>query len=178
MVTILREGILKLEFAALIIYAIIMIVKKVKLNKLLFNLSFGLYISLIIAICFFPIAIGEIGEDTLNNFIPFKSIIDSISESFRDNTPYGFVSVLGNFVMLMPLGLFFSFYIKDFKRRLLSIFLFSVGIETIQFIIGLLIGYNYRCIDIDDVILNVSGGILACVCFNFILKKFHKKHNE
>ena len=178
MVTILREGILKLEFAVLILYAIIMIAKKVKLSKLLFNLSFGLYISLVIAVCFFPISIGRIGEDTLNNFIPFKSIIDSISEAYRDNTPYGIVSVLGNFVMLMPLGLFFSFYIKDFKRRLLSIFLFSVGIETIQFIIGILIGYNYRCIDIDDVILNVSGGILACICFNFILKKFYKKHNE
>ena len=108
MITILREGILKLEFAALVLYAIIMIAKKIKLNKLLFNLSFGLYLSLIIAICFFPIEIGKIGEDTLNNYIPFKSIIESISESVRDGTPYGLVSVLVNFVMLMPLGLFFT----------------------------------------------------------------------
>jgi len=172
MITILREGILKLEFAALVLYAIIMIAKKIKLNKLLFNLSFGLYLSLIIAICFFPIEIGKIGEDTLNNFIPFKSIIESITESVRTGTSYGIVSVIGNFVMLMPLGIFFNYYIKDFKRRLINIFLFSVGIETIQFIIGILIGYNYRCIDIDDVILNVSGGILACICINAIIKKY------
>ena len=133
-----------------------MIAKKIKLNKLLFNLSFGLYLSLIIAICFFPIEIGKIGEDTLNNFIPFKSIIESITESVRTSTPYGVVSVIGNFVMLMPLGIFFNYYIKDLKRRLINIFLFSVGIETIQFIIGILIGYNYRCIDIDDVNVNAS----------------------
>ena len=99
MITILREGILKLEFAALVLYAIIMIAKKIKLNKLLFNLSFGLYLSLIIAICFFPIEIGKIGEDTLNNFIPFKSIIESITESVRTSTPYG-VLVLTDSVML------------------------------------------------------------------------------
>lgn len=176
MITILREGILKLEFAALVLYAIIMIAKKIKLNKLLFNLSFGLYLSLIIAICFFPIEIGKIGEDTLNNFIPFKSIIESITESVRTGTPYGIVSVIGNFVMLMPLGIFFNYYIKDLKRRLINIFLFSVGIETIQFIIGILIGYNYRCIDIDDVILNVTGGILACFLFKFVRNKLQKQN--
>ncbi len=121
-----------------------MIAKKVKVNKLLFNLAFGLYISVIIAICFFPIEIGRIGEDTLNNFIPFKSIIESITESVRTGTPYGIVSVIGNFVMLMPLGIFFNYYIKDLKRRLINIFLFSVGIETIQFIIGILIGYKNK----------------------------------
>ncbi len=176
MITILREGILKLEFAALVLYAIIMIAKKVKVNKLLFNLAFGLYISVIIAICFFPIEIGRIGEDTLNNFIPFKSIIESITESVRTGTPYGIVSVIGNFVMLMPLGIFFNYYIKDLKRRLINIFLFSVGIETIQFIIGILIGYNYRCIDIDDVILNVTGGILACFLFKFVRNKLQKQN--
>ncbi len=153
-----------------------MIAKKVKVNKLLFNLAFGLYISVIIAICFFPIEIGRIGEDTLNNFIPFKSIIESITESVRTGTPYGIVSVIGNFVMLMPLGIFFNYYIKDLKRRLINIFLFSVGIETIQFIIGILIGYNYRCIDIDDVILNVTGGILACFLFKFVRNKLQKQN--
>lgn len=78
--------------------------------------------------------------------------------------------------MLMPLGIFFNYYIKDLKRRLINIFLFSVGIETIQFIIGILIGYNYRCIDIDDVILNVTGGVLACFLFKFVRNKLQKQN--
>lgn len=116
--TILREGIIQIELAALAVYAIIMIFKKVKLNKLLFNLSFGLYIALIIAMCFFPIRIDAAGEDVANNFIPFKSIITSIRESVEYQTPYGLVSVLGNLAMLTPLGIFFHCYIKKNKLRL------------------------------------------------------------
>lgn len=173
--TILREGVLLTEFALLVIYAIIMIIKKVKLSKLLFNLSFGLYLSVIIAICFFPIHIGETAEGVANNFIPFKSIADSIKDSVKNSTPYGIVSVFGNFVMLMPLGIFFRFYIKQFRDRLIGIFLFSVAIETIQFIIGLLIGCNYRSIDIDDVILNTLGGIIVAVFFNLIMNRLKKQ---
>ena len=175
--TITREGILQLEFALLVIYGIIMITKKVKLNKLLFNLSFGLYISIIIAICFFPIRIGAVGlyDSMINNFIPFKSIIGCFKDSIQNHTHYGILSVLWNFIMLMPLGLFFQYYIKDLKSRLVGITLFSISIETIQFIIGLLIGYNYRCIDIDDVILNVFGGVISCVLFNFIILKYTQK---
>lgn len=176
--TILREGIFQLEFALLVIFGIIMIVKKVKLNKWLFNMSFGLYLSIIIAICFFPIRVGVIGEDLANNFIPFKSIAESISESISNRSPYGMISVFGNLIMLTPLGLYFHFYIKDLKNRLLDVFLFSIAIETIQFIIGLLIGYNYRCIDIDDVILNVSGGIISCLLVNFALRKYAEKKNR
>lgn len=176
--TILREGILLLEFVFLVLFGIIMAVKKVKLNKWLLNMSFGIYISLVIAVCFFPIRISTAAESVANNFIPFKSIAESISESVKDHSPYGLVSVLGNFIMLTPLGIFFSFYIKDFKNRLIGVSLFSVSIEMIQFIIGLLIGYNYRCIDIDDVILNVLGGIMACILVNFVLKKYEEKKNS
>ncbi len=171
-----REGILQLEFALLILYGVIMIFKKVKLNRILICLSFGLYISLIIAVCFFPMEIKEIGQSIPNNFIPFKSIYQSLAEVFKDKTPYGLISVFGNFVMLMPLGIFLQYYTKDLKSRLVDIILFAVSIETIQFIIGLLIGYNYRCIDIDDVILNSAGGILSCICIHFITKKWAKKH--
>lgn len=173
--TILREGIFQLEFALLVIYGIIMIIKKVKLSRLLFNLSFGLYLSMIIAFCFFPVRIGVIGEDLANNFIPFKSIADSIGDSIKNNTPYGIASVLGNFVMMMPLGIFFQYYLKDNKSRFTAVFLFSAAIETIQFIIGLLIGYNYRCIDIDDVILNTAGGIIACAVCSFVIRKYRNE---
>lgn len=176
--TITREGIVLLGFALLVLFGIVMIIRKVKAKNVLFNLSFGLYILMIIAFCFFPIRIGVIGEDMPNNFIPFHSIAESVVDSVKNNTPYGMVSVLGNFIMLMPLGIFFYYYIKDLKIRLLNIFLVSMSIEIIQFIIGLLIGYNYRCIDIDDVILNVLGGIIACILFNFAMKKFIQKRNH
>lgn len=176
--TITRQGIVLLGFAILVLVGIVMIIRKVKAKKVIFNLSFGLYILMIIAFCFFPIRIGVTGEDMPNNFIPFHSIAESVVDSVKNNTPYGMVSVLGNFIMLMPLGIFFYYCIKDLKIRLLNIFLVSMSIEIIQFIIGLLIGYNYRCIDIDDVILNVLGGIIACILFNFAMSKFIKRRNQ
>ena len=155
-----------------------MIIKKVRLSKLLFNLSFGLYIAVIIAVCFFPIYFSDTAEDVANNFIPFKSIYDSINSSIRTHTSYGLVSVFGNFVMLMPLGIFFHFYIKRIKDRLIGILLFSVAIETVQFIIGLIIGYNYRSIDIDDVILNTLGGIIFYMIFNYVLNKYAERRKR
>lgn len=64
------------------------------------------------------------------------------------------------------------------KRRFLGIVLFSVCIELVQFIIGLLIGYNYRCVDIDDVILNSLGGIIILLVFERIIKRVKKRKSK
>ena len=151
-----REPVFIIEMGILLIYAIIMLIRKVKFKKFVLNLAFGFYISVIIAICFFPI----IEFDLQNSFIPFKSTIESISSFIRNDTWYDFIPVVGNFVMLMPLGVFYSIYVKNYKMRFLYVFLFSVSIETMQFVVGLIIGCNYRSTDIDDVILNTAGGIL------------------
>lgn len=174
--TLLREGVMLIEFAVLVLYAIVMIFKRVKPAKFFLNLAFGLYLSAVIAVCFFPIKFsGTLPDPALNNFIPFKGIIDALRDFVNSSSLYSLATLAGNFVMLMPLGIFFHFYIKEPKRRLLGVFLFSVGIETIQFIIGMLIGYNYRSIDIDDVILNTVGGVLAVLVFDFIVKKYRQK---
>lgn len=64
------------------------------------------------------------------------------------------------------------------KRCFLGIVLFSVCIELVQFIIGLLIGYNYRCVDIDDVILNSIGGIIILLIFEGIIKQVKKRKSQ
>ena len=60
----------------------------------------------------------------------------------------------------------------------MGIVLFSVCIELVQFIIGLLIGYNYRCVDIDDVILNSLGGIIILLIFERIIKQVKKRKSQ
>lgn len=44
-----------------------------------------------------------------------------------------------------------------------------------QFIIGMLIGYNYRSVDIDDVILNTVGGLISVLVIDYIFKKLPSK---
>ena len=89
---------------------------------------------------FFPIYFTSDGFDIPNNFIPFKSTIESISSFLRNDALYDFIPVIGNFVMLMPLGVFYSIYVKNYKMRFLYVFLFSVSIEAMQFIVG----FDYR----------------------------------
>ncbi|MDE6751353.1 MAG: VanZ family protein [Eubacterium sp.] len=162
-----------IEMGILFIYAIIMLIRKVKFKKFVLNLAFGFYISVIIALCFFPlITFG--GFYVPNNFIPFKSTIDSVSSFLRNDAWHDFIPVIGNFVMLMPLGVFYSIYVKNYKMRFLYVFLFSVSIEAMQFIVGLIIGCNYRSTDIDDVILNTIGGIIGILLFGFVKKIYFK----
>jgi len=83
------------------------------------------------------------------NLEPFKTI--DIYQTFGKQ-------VLGNFVMLLPLGIYLPLlYIRlrkayNFFAVLLICFLVSVGIELLQ------LATSYRSADIDDVMLNTLGG--------------------
>lgn len=171
-----REGALIIEMGILLIYAIIMLIRKVKFKRFVLNLAFGLYILVIIALCFFPIRFTYEGFNLAIgvNLIPFKGTIESISRFIQYDALYEFIPVVGNFVMLMPLGVFYSIYVKNYKLRFLYVFLFSVSIEVMQLLIGLLINSYYRSTDIDDVILNTAGGIIGILLFSFLKKMYLK----
>lgn len=98
------------------------------------------------------------------NLIPFKEIFryNIISEAF-------FRNVIGNILLYMPFGFFITVYLNE-KRiypTTILVFITSVSIETVQLSIG-------RVFDVDDIILNVVGGILGSVIF-LILEKFKEK---
>ena len=99
-----------------------------------------------------------------NNFIPFKEIFryDFGSRLFVKN-------VLGNMILFLPFGFFISYYLKCEKAWLPVILtlIASCSIETVQMIIG-------RVFDIDDIILNLCGGMLGFFCY-YLLSKFAKK---
>ncbi len=70
----------------------------------------------------------------------------------------------GNFFLLMPISIFQVIGNKKCSRKkILRIVLsISIGIEFLQFIGNIVIGYAYRTVELLDVILNVSG---AMICF-------------
>ena len=98
------------------------------------------------------------------NLIPFKEILryDFHSELFKYN-------VIGNLVMFIPFGYFVSDYINI--KKVFQIFVLtaiaSVTIEFVQLQIG-------RAFDIDDVILNIAGGV--CGFLIYIGLNAIKKH--
>jgi glycopeptide antibiotics resistance protein len=76
--------------------------------------------------------------------------------------------IIGNFVMLLPLGIYLPLIYKRFRKAynffmvLLICFLVSVGIELLQ------LATSYRSTDIDDVILNTLGGGAGFLIYQLI----------
>lgn len=95
-----------------------------------------------------------------NNLTPFKEILryDIGSRLFLKN-------VIGNLVMFVPYGIFISIFAKlDSKWQALFLVMFaSLTVEITQYSIG-------RVFDVDDIILNVSGGMIGYFIYYVISK--------
>ena len=132
--------------------------KSFRLYEELFNLMFIVYLLVL-----FQLVTSQdlIGGGT--NLTPFKEIFryELMSSAFIKQ-------VLGNIILFVPLGYFVSYYckIKGIVGITIISLLSSVTIEIVQHFIG-------RSVDIDDVILNVIGGIVG-----FLLYKLFKSINE
>lgn len=129
-----------------------LIVKKEKfvLYKELSYLIFLIYI-----LSLFYIVTFQDDNYGTSNFIPFKEILryDIKSRLFIKN-------ILGNILLYMPFGLFISAYLdkKNILPSVILTFIASVSIECVQLIIG-------RVFDVDDILLNLIGGILGSTIF-------------
>ena len=99
------------------------------------------------------------------NLIPFKIIFHYLSGA--EGKIKASENVIGNFIGFMPLGLLAPLLfdnIKSIKTMLLVSFLTSFSFELVQLITGLGI------FDVDDLILNTTGGIAGY----FVFTHFHK----
>ena len=157
----------------IIILAVVEIALFFRKNKIARSIIIGLlimYLTLALSVTLFPIPFQEMYDSGYtHNFIPFKSIVSSINAGIRP-----FVSsVLGNVVLTMPFGFLMTILVKNksFKNALIFIISFSVIIEALQFCIGLWIGYWYRNVDVDDLILNTIGGIIGWGIYRITPKK-------
>ena len=81
-------------------------------------------------------------------------------------------NVLGNILIFVPFGYFISRYVKPKKILpiIVDALITSVTVETVQLKIG-------RSFDIDDIILNVIGGVCGYVIF-LITKKLLRKYPD
>ena len=133
-------------------------------EKFIFYKEFlSLFFIVYILILFELVTNRDLGGSGIN-LIPFKEILryDLKSELFKYN-------VIGNLVMFLPFGYVVSDYIH--ANKISHIFILtaiaSLTIELVQLQIG-------RAFDIDDVLLNIAGGI--CGFFLFIGLNAIKKH--
>lgn len=99
------------------------------------------------------------------NFIPFKTIVLYLKAEHM-NTSIAVNNLVGNFIILLPLGLFLPFLFKRCKKLtsvVTIVFITSFCIELIQF--SLQIGMA----DIDDVIINTIGAMFGFAIYKLIM---------
>ena len=130
--------------------------KEFSLYKELIALSFIIYI-----LCLFQVVTFQDNNNiSSNNLIPFREMFryDFGSRLFLKN-------VLGNIIMFLPYGFFTSYFLQE--TRLIPILsltvITSLTIESTQLMIG-------RVFDIDDILLNIVGGVLGHYLYILILK--------
>lgn len=134
-----------------------LIVKKEKLvlYKELTCLLFVIYI-----LSLFYIVTFQDDNFGTSNFMPFKEIM-----RYNINSKLFIKNILGNILLYMPFGFFIAVYIdsKKIYPTIILTFITSLSVELVQLAIG-------RVFDIDDILLNLVGGILGAFVFIFLDK--------
>lgn len=123
------------------------------LHEELLTLLFVIYI-----LMFFQVVTYQDVISYGNNFIPFRELTRYTlwSRLFYKN-------IIGNILLFMPYGFFSSYYLKLDKKRLafILILVLSLTIECVQLVIG-------RCFDVDDILLNLVGGMIGYFIYRFL----------
>ncbi|MCI6495494.1 MAG: VanZ family protein [Anaeromassilibacillus sp.] len=161
----------------LVLGLVIAFLLKAKPLKILFWSVFYVYIIVVLGLTLFPIPYqgAELFDSVPNNFIPFRTIISTLQMGL---TVTAFIQIAGNILIAAPYGVVLDLTMRKSNKIWLFLFplLFPLVIESLQFIIGFAIGYNYRSVDIDDFILNALGGYLGILFSKLLLKNYGYKN--
>ncbi len=106
---------------------------------------------------------------THNNLIPFATIISDVRDMLAGNYIGFYIrNFFGNTMLIFPFGLFLPMltsYFKSAKRILVFFILIIITVELAQLL--LCVG----SVDTDDLILNVSGGMLGYGIYKLFFNK-------
>lgn len=126
-----------------------------KHKKFLLHKEIIYLLAVIYLLCLFHVVTFQDINYGTSNFIPFKEI-------FRYNigSHKFFRNVMGNIMLFIPFGFLSSYLLKNRKLGVVTILtiIASLTIEVVQYYIG-------RVFDIDDIILNILGGIVGFLLY-------------
>ena len=152
---------------------IVAIRKKYRGGRLLSVVALEIYIVFISKYFFFPIIYDKgifLGSCHAIQLIPFLPFLNQIRSAGWK--PFLFQAA-GNLFSFVPITFLLAISFPRYQKIRCCIFsslLISIAIELIQLGINLITGIQNRIIDINDVILNMSGGIVGF----FVFKLWHR----
>lgn len=160
---------------------------KIKRNKGIIKIAFGIYMFILISVLVFKFPTGMVKNALLGllegkelyrspmQLVPFKTIIE-YAKNVHSLTDWFIKNLACNIIMFLPMGFFVPSMIEDkrikvdgkgistFAVTAISCLLFSAIIEMVQYITCLGLW------DIDDVILNTVGGILGYFVYCMLIE--------
>lgn len=126
---------------------------------------FFIYACFVFSYTFFPMDIVLYGFDpNAANLVPFVQTIRFLR--YLEN-PFAIRNLLGNLVLLVPLGIFLPLLFpksRKFTVILATGFLVTLSIEIFQLLL------RFRVFDIDDLIINTIGVMLGYGLFKLLYK--------
>ncbi|MBS6975484.1 MULTISPECIES: VanZ family protein [Gordonibacter] len=157
---------------ALVAVLVVCFVRRTGARRTCLYLALTAYVGAVAAVTLFPLPVeGGMGYAPTwgisYNLVPFAGIARTVADAAQTGWWWSIATIIvgGNVLMFVPLGLMLPL-LSDRLRRLpaaaLVLAACSVAIELAQLVVGLAVaGYLYRVVDVDDVILNVAGGLIG-----------------
>lgn len=118
-----------------------------------------LWLLVIVGVTFFPMTIIFYDWHGASNLKPFASILELIRETPPE---FAFENIVGNVLLFVPLGVLLPVLFDELKRPVALLWraaVISLLIEGTQFLT------RARSVDVDDVILNVTGAMIGLGIF-------------
>ncbi len=132
--------------------------KKQKPIRLLLLAVFSLYIFIVLWLTLLNREVGE-HRSMLTPFWEYAKVIHN------DNRSFFIKQIIGNLIMLMPLGFMLSCLFKfNFRKCLIISGCFSVFIEITQYITG------RGLMEFDDVFNNTVGAVVGYLLFCWVAR--------
>ena len=157
-----------------IIYAIIIllngVIKKRHLYYYFYAILFGIYLNYLIKYAFFPIFIPQ---DELSIIL-----MDFVNLNVLKMFSYTFYQIIGNILLMFPFGVLLTFITNfNYRERIFWSIITSVSVEFVQLLIIIMFHPINIIFDINDIILNLIGGVLGNIFFYLFCKVYVKIPN-
>lgn len=142
-------------------------------------LVFVLYLSLLVELSFFPLPFDFREMARLRssqsfispeiNVIPLRTIFVALEDTSTMGIRFMIENFLGNFLMLVPLGFMLPLLkpkFSTFRRATIFLATTALSLELLQYLGSFLVfRISWRVVDVDDLLLNLLGGMLGFACY-------------
>lgn len=140
---------------------------------------FIVYMAVLFYLVFMAAAYGRTNQEILRyqnmNFKPFRTIARYTNAWGAVEPMVIITNIYGNILAFLPFGLLGPLVLRGL-RKFRAVFFYSLLLSlTIELVQGYL---GVGVMDVDDLILNVLGGVIGYGCYSIFFKPFIKKQKQ